>query len=303
MGTRGTWGFVLDGREKLTYNHFDSYPDGLGATLLNWLRDQGLEQLCARVRALELVDESAKPTPEQQERLVAMGTHNPQVSSGQTEEWYSLLRNCQGDPELTLKSGFMIEGADFALDSLFCEWAYVIDLDNQKFEVYRGFQTAPHEDGRFATRVDPARAATTASLGETYYPVRKLVDFSLANLPDAETMVEAVARAERAQSAAYYVIDGQARLAAIRLMERESVQARVVRRDDELEDKLIDELIDVDPDDVTPDWSYQQQPSATHVEYMVQHWNDELVQPITIVARDEFDDDERRELWRKSGGR
>jgi hypothetical protein len=295
MGTRGTWGFVLDDREKLTYNHFDSYPDGLGADLLNWLRDQRLEQLCSRVRALELVDESDKPTPEQQERLVAMGTHDSDVSSGQTEEWYSLLRNCQGDPELTLKSGFMIEGAGFPLDSLFCEWAYVIDLDNQRFEVYRGFQTAPHEDGRFATRFDPAEA--TSVVGETYYPVRKLVDFSLANLPDTDVMIEVVIRAERARSARYYVIDGQARIEAIRMLDRETAQAYVVRRDDEAE------LMDVHLDQVTPDWSYQQQPSATQVEYMVKHWNDDLAQPITIVARDEFDDDERRELWRKSGGR
>jgi hypothetical protein len=156
MGTRGTWGFVLDDREKLTYNHFDSYPDGLGADLLNWLRD-----------------------------------------------------------------------------SLFCEWAYVIDLDNQRFEVYRGFQTAPHEDGRFATRFDPAEA--TSVVGETYYPVRKLVDFSLANLPDTDVMIEVVIRAERARSARYYVIDGQARIEAIRMLDRETAQAYVVRRDDEAE--------------------------------------------------------------------
>src|SRR5205085_10459690 len=117
----------------------------------------------------------------------------------------------------------MIEGADFPLDSLFCEWAYVIDLDNQKFEVYRGFQTAPHSDGRFATRFDPADA--TSVVGETYYPVRKLVDFSLANLPDVDAMVQAAVRAERAQSADYYVIDGQARIEAIRILERDSLRA------------------------------------------------------------------------------
>lgn len=37
----------------------------------------------------------------------------------------------------------------FAGDSLFCEWAYVVDLDKGAFEVYRGFQTEPNND-RFA---------------------------------------------------------------------------------------------------------------------------------------------------------
>jgi hypothetical protein len=40
MGTRGTWGFVLDGEEKLTYNHFDSYPDCLGVEVLDALRER-----------------------------------------------------------------------------------------------------------------------------------------------------------------------------------------------------------------------------------------------------------------------
>lgn len=40
MGTRGTWGFVADGDEKLTYNHFDSYPDGLGVDVLDALREK-----------------------------------------------------------------------------------------------------------------------------------------------------------------------------------------------------------------------------------------------------------------------
>jgi hypothetical protein len=29
----------------------------------------------------------------------------------------------------------------FAADSLFCEWAYVINLDNDTLEIYKGFNT------------------------------------------------------------------------------------------------------------------------------------------------------------------
>ena len=35
MGTRGAWGFLVDGDDsRITYNHFDSYPSGLGANLV-----------------------------------------------------------------------------------------------------------------------------------------------------------------------------------------------------------------------------------------------------------------------------
>ncbi len=37
---------------------------------------------------------------------------------------------------------------DFATDSLFCEWAYVVDLDQEVLEVYGGHE-AKHDDHRF----------------------------------------------------------------------------------------------------------------------------------------------------------
>jgi len=33
MGTRGAYGFRKNGIDKVTYNHFDSYPEQLGESL------------------------------------------------------------------------------------------------------------------------------------------------------------------------------------------------------------------------------------------------------------------------------
>jgi hypothetical protein len=63
----------------------------------------------------------------------------------------------------------MSDSSDFPADSLFCEWAYVFDIDNMKLEVYKGFQTKPHTKGRFAATT--AQRDSSAS-GETYYPVK-----------------------------------------------------------------------------------------------------------------------------------
>jgi hypothetical protein len=185
MGTRGMWGYVIEGEEKFAYNHFDSYPSCLGAELLEHVRGADLDDLREKSRALQLVTDETPPTLEQQERMVALGAYDGAVSTGRPTEWYSLLRNTQGDPELTLKAGLMEDGHEFAIDSLFCEWAYVIDLDAGQFEVYEGFQKSAHDRGRFADRADPGLLNGSAD-GRTYYPVALVAQWPLDALPSAD---------------------------------------------------------------------------------------------------------------------
>lgn len=37
MGTRGLLGFIIAGRRRASYNHFDSYPSGLGAQVAKFI--------------------------------------------------------------------------------------------------------------------------------------------------------------------------------------------------------------------------------------------------------------------------
>lgn len=53
---------------------------------------------------------------------------------------------------------------------MFCEWAYVIDLQKGTFEVYEGFQKEPiSEDERFYSFFEQPEHRTDA-----YYPVKKV---------------------------------------------------------------------------------------------------------------------------------
>lgn len=143
MGTRGLIGFHSEGINKVTYNHFDSYPSGLGYQAIKdthkLLEDPEFKQ---KVDALQLVNEESKPTAEQ---ITALKKYfNPNVSTGSEQEWYALLRDVQGDVKENLKCGYMIDSEIFAKSSLFCEWGYVINLDTEQFEVYQGFQKEDH---------------------------------------------------------------------------------------------------------------------------------------------------------------
>lgn len=40
MSTRGTFGFHENGKDELYYNHWDSYPDGLGAAFIDYLKEK-----------------------------------------------------------------------------------------------------------------------------------------------------------------------------------------------------------------------------------------------------------------------
>lgn len=188
MGTRGAVGVHIDGTDKLAYNQFDSYPEGLGVKVLETARKLAKDSDAARMaRDLRLVDEDAPVTAEDIEKYghkmnLGVGNQSP-------TDWYCLLRDAQGDLRSYLGMGIMLDAADFIFDSLFCEWAYIVNFDTRKLEVYKGFQTAPHDKGRFAHK----RAAPTGQKRMTeYHPCALIVEFDLDNLPTKAEFLKAI---------------------------------------------------------------------------------------------------------------
>lgn len=86
---------------------------------------------------------------------------------------------------------------NFAADSLFCEWAYVIDLDKNTFEIYKGFNSIPLTNkDRFYFLMEEAeeiiKERKRLARIDTYYPVKKIKEYDLNNLPDEEKFVEEI---------------------------------------------------------------------------------------------------------------
>lgn len=178
MGTRGTYGVRIDGTDKLVYNGFDSYPGGLGADIVREIRamlgDWGIDGLRGKARNLRSVQGQECPTPEEAAALRARTDKRP----AHNEPWRSILRDEQGSLLANLKTGVICGANSFILDSLFCEYGYIVDLDKMRFEVYEGFQKSPHDRGPYADHVpsdkDPLK----------YYPCALAFSFPLDRIPD-----------------------------------------------------------------------------------------------------------------------
>lgn len=182
MGTRGAYGFRIDGQDKLTYNHFASYPDGLGEVIVqfcNTLNEEMLKTLKKKVKALKLVSEDGKATKAQVKKYEKFADTG--VSTGNVQEWYVLMRNLQfGEilPHILVgEVQHMIDSNEFILDSLFCEYAYILDLDNDVLEMYKGFQETPDPNNRYGQK------GRSSYSGTCYYPCKKICEFPILQIP------------------------------------------------------------------------------------------------------------------------
>lgn len=191
MGTRGFIGFVADGRETIVYNHYDSYPSVLGLECLGFathvnmrLASDPWEDVKNDVRALVHVDNAVPPTLEQITEVAQWTDLN--VSTSSVTDWYCLLRGTQGNPREILAAKYVDHHPAFPLDSLWCEWGYLFDLDSRVFEVYGGFRQNKHLEGRFARR---SPDWTPSKTGSYYAPVALLASYHLTNLPHSTTLL------------------------------------------------------------------------------------------------------------------
>lgn len=137
MSTRGVVGFRKDGIDKIKFNRYDSYPRELGYDVQRFLKNTSIEVIRGIVDRIEVVDENGSPTPEQVEVIKKYGID---IIPGCN--WFFVMATVNLDDYL---NGFpyLADSSSFLKDSLFCEWGYVINLDTEMLEIYRGFQNSP----------------------------------------------------------------------------------------------------------------------------------------------------------------
>lgn len=186
MGTRGIYGFRKNNEDKITYNHFDSYPSCLGEEIIDYLKINSIEKLNTLYDKLILVDEEFKISDFSEEQKEKYKRYLEEIKNSKTSEidmdMYSFLRQFQGDlkkydefPEIDL----MLDNRGFIKISLFCEWGYIINLDDNTLEIWKGFQKKPQKNNRYGN-----------GKWEGYYPCKNIKKIKLKKIKKEDFSLE-----------------------------------------------------------------------------------------------------------------
>lgn len=177
MGTRNLT--LVKDREGKTrvaqYGQWDGYPEGQGSTILNFIRNKenrdALEEVIKNVKFITSgAPQAVKDYIEAYNKRCSQWSNEPDNRTEADKYWYDNLisrdtcgkileRLVKTDVEhLPVEFGkeiYLQDSSDFANDSLFCEFAYCVNYQTEKLEVYIngkekviefGFESLPNED-------------------------------------------------------------------------------------------------------------------------------------------------------------
>lgn len=183
MGTRHIIAVMQDGIYKIgQYGQWDGDIGGQGIQVLGFLKTldaAGMQEFRRKVAM------AVRLSPEQRDGILeANGGEFPlQHAALSRNTGAQILGMLQASPgPLQVYSDVAFIGS-----SLMCEWAYVIDLDRNTFEVFEGFNESPtHPKARFPS----GSPIVVDDRSNGYHPCRLIARFKLDDLPSDEMFLE-----------------------------------------------------------------------------------------------------------------
>lgn len=212
MGTRNLTMVISNGKAVIAqYGQWDGHPDGQGATALRFLKECDMNKFRQTLDRCRFIDETKEA--EIKDFLNSIGATDGWLTMEQSAEYhrrYPFLTRNNGANILNLLYGdqtddvlWITDSSEFAADSLFCEWAYVIDLDNETFEVFEGFNKSPlnNEERFYYLQEQNKHYSERRGDDEQYYPIKHVKTYKLSELPDVKTFIEEVDKLTEEQEA------------------------------------------------------------------------------------------------------
>lgn len=213
MGTRHLTMVISNKQTKVAqYGQWDGYPSGQGLNILKFLHGADLKEFQKKLEPIRFITD--KDREEVDAFLKSIGCENGWMDIEQSkkyqEKYFFISRDCgsdilrlimgesvskydyekKEDVEIKQEVRFLADNSEFAADSLFCEWAYVIDLDKGTFEVYKGFNQKP------LGKTQRFYYLRKQKHEKGYYPVRLAKKYKLNELPTEDKFVEELKRKE-----------------------------------------------------------------------------------------------------------
>ena len=196
MGTRSLTAVFIDGEYKVAqYGRCDGYPGGQGIEALHFLRDRMNEDVFkSALRKSSYISPEDLGTLWRKYGADGSGFITLRDADKMKADYPEFSRDTGAeilDMVQSRPDGMLLQNSiSFAADSLFCEWAWVIDLDAGTFEAYEGFNrdTPLTEEDRFFFLSALAKGG--------YYPVKMVAVWSLDELPNDEDFLAAFGSAE-----------------------------------------------------------------------------------------------------------
>ena len=180
MGTRHLVCVYANKRFQVAqYGQFDGYPEGTGVDVLNFLKNLSEKEFKTFKKKLRNVRLHA----EVEFREKNMYDANPQPTASEVLDAVFASE----------KEMHLVNHAAFGGDSLFCEWAYVINMDTNTLDVYEGFVKDINESAPLFLKYQrpPKEKSKNPNYAvEDYYPIKLAASYGLESLPDVEDFLE-----------------------------------------------------------------------------------------------------------------
>ena len=207
MGTRNLTIVIYHEKTRVAqYGQWDGYVKGSGATILDFLKknksSSKMKAFKEKLLQVKFVDEIKQK--EIDAFFQSIGTEDGWMNMEQANKYhakYPLHSRDNGAKILEMiiytkeDDLWLHDSTEFAADSIFCEYAYVIDLDKNNLEVYVGFVKKPlAKKERFYFLTETAKKEHRDD--SKFYPIKLAAKYSLDALPTVAKMEKDVEKME-----------------------------------------------------------------------------------------------------------
>jgi hypothetical protein len=200
MGTRNSVHVIVGKETKIAkYCQWDGYPEGRGIELLDVLRkrlkptktisfEDRLKEMKEKVKSVVALTDEEVHNRWKECGADDSGWVGMDVANKFKEQYAHLSRDMGGGEVIDLVFTGKVKDTQidpkFVADSLFCEWAYVVDLDKKTLEVYKGFNDKPlSKKDRFFSLTEK---------DSKYYPVKLVKKYKLDELPTNKAFLKEI---------------------------------------------------------------------------------------------------------------